>query len=109
MFHLAGDEDVLVARYLEKIILKLQLKAGIIEQQSDHDMNGDANISFEEILFLRIAYEYTKMYKSEISNDYNDYLEKIALSFDDYSKIFTCLLLDEHNRLLFSEWVKFSL
>ena len=51
-------------------------------------MSEEEDITFEEILFLRIAYEYTKMYKAERSNEFNDYLDKIALSFEEYSQIF---------------------
>jgi hypothetical protein len=66
VFHLAGEEDVIVARYLEKIIKKLKLKANLLDE--DDQMSGD--VSFEEILFLRIAFEFTKMYKGDRSDSY---------------------------------------
>jgi hypothetical protein len=74
-------------------------------------------IEFEEILFIRIAYEFTKMYKEDRSQEYLDHLDKIALSFEEYSQIFQYLLVMEDRigggavscRLIFSEWVKFSL
>lgn len=59
------------------------------------------------------------MYKADRSTEFLDYLDKIALSFEDYSQIFNYLLtysdfdtdLDREvpNRLIFAEWVKFSL
>ena len=64
IFHLAGEDDIIVARYLESIIHKLKIKANLIRE--DEDMSG--SISFEEILFLRIAYEFTKMYKADRSD-----------------------------------------
>ena len=55
----------------------------------------DSEIKLEEVIFLRIAYEYTKIYKSERSQEYLDYLDKIALSFEDYQAIFNFLLKSE--------------
>jgi len=105
IFHLAGEDDLIVARFLESILLKLKFKAGLID--ADHEMNEE--VSFEDLLFLRVAYEYNKIYKAERSSQFNDYLEKIALSYEDYSQIFNSLLMNQQNWLLFSEWVKFSL
>ncbi len=69
------------------------------------------DIAFEEMLFLRIAYEYTKMYKIDRTAEYLEYLDKITLSFEDYSHIFNTLLTAEiQDRILIqSEWLKFSL
>jgi hypothetical protein len=58
IFSLVGEDDLVVARYLEKILTKLKSKAGLIDHE---DLTEPLN--FEEILFLRIAYEYIKMYK----------------------------------------------
>jgi hypothetical protein len=116
IFTLAGeDDDICVARYLETILTKLKCKAGVID--SHDEMYG--HLKFEEILFLRIAYEYVKMYKADRSLEFNDYLDKIAISFEEYSEIFNYLLTytdydsendqEVPNRLIFAEWVKFSL
>jgi hypothetical protein len=82
-------------------------------------MDNEDDVAFEEILFLRIAYEFTKMYRQDRSADFIEHLEKIALSFEDYQQIFEYLLNKDGNchskadyspdRLIFSEWVKFSL
>lgn len=51
-----------------------------------------ADIPFEEIFFVRIAYEYSKIYIGELSAEFTDYMEKIALTFEDYNSIFNYLL-----------------
>ena len=105
-----GEEDVSVARYIETILTKLKSKAGVIDTRPDH-----IPLKFEEILFLRIAYEYLKMYKADRSQEFIDYMDGISIGFEEYSQIFNYLLtLDQEedegpNRLIFSEWVKFSL
>ena len=105
IFHIVGEDDLCVAHYLEKIIKKLKGKAG-------EDMPED-DVTFEELLFLRIANEYIKMYKTDLSSTLLDHLDTLQLSFDDYSSIFTYLLTlpptNPDHLLLFSEWVKYSL
>lgn len=54
--------------------------------------DASLNISFEEILFLRIAFEFSKMYKNDRSSEYMDALDEITPSFDDYQFIFKYLL-----------------
>lgn len=58
-------------------------------------------VTFEELLFLRIAYEFTKMYRSDRSQEFLDHLDKIALSFEEYSQIFE-YLLNHHSSALSS-------
>ena len=66
-------------------------------------------------MFLRIAYEYLKMYKADRSQEFIDFIDGISSGFEEYSQIFTYLLMANQeeeegpNRLIFSEWVKFSL
>ena len=68
------------------------------------------NITFEEILFLRIALEFTKMYRVDRSEAFLELMDTISVSFDDYYSIFQYLLIDPNtDRLIFGEWVKFSL
>ena len=68
------------------------------------------NITFEEILFLRIAYEFTKMYRVDRSEAFLELMDAISISFDEYNSIFQYLLQDPNmDRLIFGEWVKFSL
>jgi|LauGreDrversion4_2_1035121.scaffolds.fasta_scaffold35483_3 hypothetical protein len=58
-------------------------------------MDSDANmevVTFEEILFFRIAFEFTKMYRSDRSVEFQEHLEQLTVSFDDYNQIFTYLL-----------------
>lgn len=105
IFTLASDDDTLVSRYMEKILVKLRAKSGLLERMG----TDDEPLTFEELLFLRIAYEYTKMYRHERSAEFIDHLDRISLSFDDYAHIFEYLLTSEEGRLVFSEWVKFSL
>ena len=116
VFHMAGEDDVRIAKYIECIINKLKLASGILDDIDMVDMQ-QGEVSFEEMLFLRIGYEFTKMYRADRSQAYIDHMDKIALSFEHYSVIFTHLLMKDDNmpldvppdRLIFSEWVKFSL
>ena len=87
VFHLAGNNDLCVARYLESLLTKLKTKSGVLDE-IDIDMS---ELAFEEILFLRIAYEFTKMYRSDRSAEFGDYMDKIALPFEEYSMIFQYL------------------
>lgn len=48
-------------------------------------------ISFEEILFLRSLYEYSRRYKNGHSAQFLEYLDEIVPSFDDYKQIFEFL------------------
>ena len=105
IFHLAEEDETAVAKYIEKILNKVKAKSGLAEEMSE-------SLIFEEMLFLRIAYEYTKMYKVDRNADYLEYLDKLSLSFEDYSHIFNALLTTEDNTdrlLILSEWLKFSL
>lgn len=58
------------------------------------------------------------MYHADRSQEFLDFMDQISLSFEDYAAIFQYLLEREYhnqysdeapNRLIFSEWVKFSL
>lgn len=112
IFSLAGEEDIEVARYLQGILTKLKGKAGLLDNE---DLSEP--LQFEEILFLRIAFEYIKMYKADRSQEFIDLLDDIAIVFEEYNQIFNYLLStpeesdsgDSADRLIFSEWVKFSL
>jgi hypothetical protein len=52
-------------------------------------------VSFEEILFLRIAHEYAKMYRHERSVEFVEHLERISLTFEEYAQVFDYLLRHE--------------
>ena len=64
IFHLAGENDLIVAKYLEQIILKLKVRSNLIVS----DNNMSEGIKFEEILFLRICYEFIRIYKVDRSS-----------------------------------------
>ena len=74
---------------------------------------------FEEILFIRILFEFSKLKRRERSDEYLNKFDEIELSFDDYCKIFNYFLNSlpqnageeqiHENRLIISEWLKFSL
>lgn len=41
IFHMAGEDDSIVARYLQKILWQLKIKSNILEKQDhDDDMDG---------------------------------------------------------------------
>ena len=89
MFEVTGDQDIILAHYCETLLKKLKRKAGLIEHE-DEEMGQ--NITFEEILFLRIAYEFTKMYRVDRSEAFLELMDTISISFDDYNSIFQYLL-----------------
>lgn len=96
IFTLAIEDDTVVSKYMEKILLKLRVKSGLVDMpqpESEEDLvDYSDDISFEEVLFLRIAYEYTKMYRQERSVEFIDHLDRISLTYDDYAHIFNYLL-----------------
>ncbi|CDW89230.1 at hook motif family protein [Stylonychia lemnae] len=134
IFHCLGEEEVKLCQYLEQILKRLRDLAGISQNQQDHDMNHEI-VLFEEILFLRIAFEFTKMYKKDRQQEYLERIDEIQVDFEQYQKIFFYLLknppmikvqnpdmksdlsknddlqkeLMMPDRLVFSEWLKFSL
>lgn len=61
VFALAGDSDLVVARYLESLLAKLRATAGLDDAPMPED------IAFEEMLFLRIAFEFSKLYRGDRS------------------------------------------
>jgi len=91
-----------VAEYLDSLITKLRVTAGL------EDLPMPEEITFEEILFLRIAFEFSKLYRGDRSAEYVEHLDRLTPSFEDYSEIFM-RLQSSSNRLVFSEWVKYSL
>lgn len=111
---LCYDDDMVLARYMERILNKVRVQSGLIIEGEDQDMD---DLQFEEMLFLRVAMEFTKKYRGDRSVEFFEHLDKIALSFEDYSQIFDHLLnkdcgdtsCEAPNRLIFGEWVKFSL
>ena len=116
IFHLAGENELVVSNYLEKLLNKLKAKVGLIDQPHDNEdaemMSKEEEVKFEEILFFRIAFEFTKMYRADRSVEYLDHLEAITVTFEDYSQVFQYLLTSPdftRNRIVFSEWVKYSL
>lgn len=70
---------------------KLKLKSGLIDNEDEIDQSN-IEVCFEELLFLRIAFEFSKMYIKDRSQDYIDYLDKLVPNFDEYHTIFTYLL-----------------
>jgi hypothetical protein len=68
------DDELKIALYLGEIINKLRIKAGL--EDCDMDQEEDSiTVLFEELLFLRIAFEFSKMYKRDRSQEYIDYLD----------------------------------
>lgn len=102
LFELAGEDDLQISTYLERTLALLRAKAGLLPS----DDLEPAPLSFEELLLLRVAFEFTRIYKG--SEAFTDHMEKFAPSFEDYRAIFECLIAEE-DRLLLAEWVKFSL
>ena len=96
----------------------------------DEDLS---NVTFEEILLLRLAFELNKSTKEKRSQYYLDRLEEIVPEYDDYRKItFALADMEEDNlpfidpkeekispyprgqvgftrRAILGEWMKFSL
>lgn len=76
-------------------------------------------MTFEEVLFLRILYEFSKTFGRERSVEFMEKLDDILPDFDDYQRIFNYFLTElppdsktgsnQENRLILSEWLKFSL
>jgi hypothetical protein len=85
-----GEDDLPVARYLTSIINKLKSKAGLLDNEELSEP-----LIFEDILFLRIAFEYIKMYKADRSSEFMDIIDACALTFEDYNQIFNYLLTTE--------------
>eukprot|EP00347_Sterkiella_histriomuscorum_P002311 403368647 len=133
IFHCLENQEIKLAEYLQSIIEKLKVLAGVNQEEQEMEENiQDCQIQFEDLLFLRIAYEFTKMYKKDRSDEYLEYLDGIQVDYNDYQQIFTYLLYNpvmvqvplqkdqkpqqagqtfklKPDRLLFSEWMKFSL
>lgn len=84
---------------------------------ADEEMAETLPLSFPSLLFLRIASEFTKLYKRDRTDPYLDLLDTLTLDFDAYRAIFTHLthLTSPHPsqhhdyRLILGEWVKYSL
>lgn len=82
-----GEDDLPVARYLVSILNKLKSKAGLLDNEELTEP-----LIFEEILFLRISFEYIKMYKADRSTEFMDMIEACSLTFEEYNQIFNYLL-----------------
>ena len=80
IFSLAGEDDAGVARYLESILTKLKGKAGLLDHEDLQEP-----LTFEEVLFLRIAYEYVKVYKADRSSEFIDLMDGISIGFEEYN------------------------
>jgi hypothetical protein len=93
-----------VSSYLEKILTLLKAKSGLLD--SDEDMH---ELCFEEVLFLRIAYEFAKMYRADRTEAFLDQMDRITPSYEDYHQVFEYLQAQTAERMVFGEWVKFSL
>lgn len=91
VFHLLEEDEIRVANYLKGIMKKLKVKANLIEPDDGMD-DETVQISFEEVLFLRIAFEFSKMYRKDRSSEYLDLLDEITPNFDDFYAIFNHLL-----------------
>ena len=106
------------------------------DEQGEQPMEIDeglSNVTFEEILLLRLAFELNKSTKDKRSQYYLDRLEEIVPEYDDYRKItFALAEMEEDNlpfidpkeekispyprgqvgftrRAILGEWMKFSL
>lgn len=72
-------------------------------------------VTLEEVLFVRITYEFMKMQrinkeKDQHFLDFLVYLDTLVPSFEDYIEIFKIILNQQPaDRQLLSEWIKFSL
>lgn len=106
-----------MAHQLVRIIDKVKVTFGILDESSiknEDNMQIDTykkqELHFEELLFLRIAFEYSKMNKKERSDEFFEILDKSMPTYSQYEEIFNKILhMKPINRLILSEWLKFSL
>lgn len=55
-------------------------------------------ISFEEVLMLRLVFEITEAMKGTRSEEFMEYIESIVPEFDEYRRIILAVInLEEHN------------
>jgi hypothetical protein len=72
--------------------------------------SDENTVSFEEILFLRIAFEFSKMYRIDRSEEFIEALESMMIDYETYNDILEMLVSkDDSDRMIVGEWVKFSL
>ncbi len=99
----AGDED---SDDVDDERLHKKVKT---EKRESLHVDFDSSFSYGEVLFIRMAYEYTRITKSDRSNDFKEAMEEQLPDFETYSKIFKIILEDCKERAVLGEWVKFSL
>ena len=92
MFHCLGENEIQIAQFLEQILLRLKIQAGIVKKDQEMNETHINEVLFEDLLFLRIAFEFSKMYRRDRQPDFVDYIDQISLDFNQYNVIFNYLL-----------------
>lgn len=127
------DPEIIIANYAEMLLEKFKRLArgaqgcrAALADSGTHLSNkfeqyeiDDHKIKFEEVLFIRILFEFSKSFKQERSVEFTEKIDEIVPEFDDYQQIFKYFLTElppdpetgstQENRLILSEWLKFSL
>lgn len=81
----AIEDELKISSYLALIMSKLKKISGLdVSIQGDEDMT-EISITFEELLFLRIACEYTKSCKKQHSPDFLEALHNIMPDYEEYN------------------------
>ena len=103
-------EDV-VAKYAEQLLIKFLMIANgqrYINRSTNFEINEEA-ITFEEVFFVRILFEFSKWSMRERQTSFVNHMESIMPEFDDYQVVFQYILEHVEDRHILSEWLKFSL
>ena len=67
------EPETVIAQYAEKLAQKFQRLAGCLDEEGNHDQQNEVNskfqidedkVNFEEVLFMRILFEYSKFSRS---------------------------------------------
>lgn len=88
-----GENEVKIALYLKELLKRLKSKAGVLEEGEEMiDETSNQSVYFEDFLFLRIAFEFTKMYRNDRCDQYLEVFDSIIPTYDEYSAIFKYML-----------------
>ena len=101
-----GDDDRVRHKKKSKEISELRRNSVWQKKLSDEPLS---EVSFEDFLFLRIAFEFSKFSRGERTAAFLENIDKIVPDFDTYQRIFLKLLGKSKDRFMFAEWLKFSL
>ena len=69
---------------------RLKVKAGL--EEATDEFKEEDEVTFEDLILLRVGYEYSRACKRERTHEFNDMLDEIKPSFDEYQAIFNYLL-----------------